>query len=86
MMRAMRTTVNIDDDLLAEIKVIAAKRHSPLGAVVDDALRGYLAESAVAPVDFSWADVAIEVPGDRGLRPGVNWRSNSAMLDLMEDL
>ncbi len=82
----MRTTVNIDDELLAEIKVIAAKRHRPLGAVVDEALRGYLAESVAAPVDFSWADVAIEVPGGKGLRPGVNWRSNSAMLDLMEDL
>ena len=57
----MRTTVNIDDDLLAEIKVIAGRRHASLGEVVDDALREYL-------------------------RPGVNWRSNSAMLDLMEDL
>jgi metal-responsive CopG/Arc/MetJ family transcriptional regulator len=57
----MRTTVNIDDDLLAEIKVIAGRRHASLGEVVDDALREYL-------------------------RPGVNWRSISAMLDLMEDL
>lgn len=82
----MRTTVNIDDNLLAEIKVISARRHVALGAVIDEALRRYLAEPPVAPVDFSWADVAIEVPGGKGLRPGVNWRSNSAMLDLMEDL
>jgi plasmid stability protein len=82
----MRTTVNIDDDLLAEIKVIAGRKHASLGDVVDDALREYLAERQKPVVDFSWADVAVEVPGDRGLRPGVNWRSNSAMLDLMEDL
>ena len=83
----MRTTVNIDDHLLAEIKAVALKRHRPLGDVIDEALRGYLTERAApVPVDFSWADVAIAVPGDRGLRPGVNWRSNSAMLDLMEDL
>jgi len=82
----MRTTINIDDDLLGEVKQIAAKKHVPLGDIVDDALRGYLVERPQAPVDLSWADVAIEVPGGKGLRPGVNWRSNSAMLDLMEDL
>ncbi|WP_435742882.1 type II toxin-antitoxin system VapB family antitoxin [Microbacterium sp. PMB16] len=82
----MRTTVNIDDDLLAEIKVIAGKKHASLGDVVDDALREYLAERKQPVVDFSWADVGIEVAGGLGMRPGVNWRSNSAMLDLMEDL
>ncbi|MEJ1088194.1 type II toxin-antitoxin system VapB family antitoxin [Microbacterium sp. Mu-80] len=82
----MRTTVNIDDDLLAKIKVIAATKHAALGDIVDDALREYLAERAKPVADFSWADVAIEVPGDQGMRPGINWRSNSAMLDAMEDL
>ncbi|WP_298862822.1 hypothetical protein [uncultured Microbacterium sp.] len=82
----MRTTVNIEDDLLAEIKVVAAKRRVPLGDVVDDALRSYLAVRPIGPVDFDWGSIAVEVPGDRGLRPGVNWRSNAAMLELMEDL
>lgn len=35
----MRTTINIDDQLLAEAKVRAARTHQPLGAVIDDALR-----------------------------------------------
>lgn len=82
----MRTTVNIDDDLLAEIKILAAKRHATLGEVVDEALRDYLAERESAPADFDWGSIAVPVPGDRGMRPGVDWRSNSAMLDLMEDL
>lgn len=83
----MRTTLNIDDGLLAEVKVIAAKRHRPIGEVVDEALRGYLAErEETDPTAFDWSSIAIPVPGDRGLQPGVNWRSNSAMLDLMEGL
>ena len=77
--------MNIDDGLLAEIRVVAAQRQRPLGAVVDDALRVYLAERAQPTGDFSWADVAVDVPSDRGLRPGVDWRSNSAMSELMED-
>lgn len=81
----MRTTINIDDGLLAEIKVIAAKKNAALGDVVDDALRGYLVERARPVTDFSWSSVAVEVPGDRGLHRGVDWRSNSAMLDLMDD-
>lgn len=82
----MRTTVNIDDELLAEIKQIAAKKHAPLGEIVDDALRDYLAEREKPVVDFDWRSVAVEVPGGKGIRPGINWRSNSAMLDAMEDL
>lgn len=35
--------MSIEDDLLAETKVLAAKRRTPLGDVVDDALHAALA-------------------------------------------
>lgn len=35
----MRTTVNIDDHLLAEAKVRAARSHRSIGDVIDEALR-----------------------------------------------
>jgi len=35
----MRTTVNIDEHLLAEAKVRAARSHRLLGDIIDDALR-----------------------------------------------
>ena len=35
----MRTTVNIDEHLLAEAKVRAARSHQSLGDVIDEALR-----------------------------------------------
>ena len=82
----MRTTVNIDDGLLAEVKQLAARNHASLGDVIDDALRVFLAQREKPVVGFDWGTIAIEVPGDRGIRPGLNWRSNSAMLDAMEDL
>jgi len=35
----MRTTVNIDEHLLAEAKVRAARTHRSLGDIIDEALR-----------------------------------------------
>lgn len=39
----MRTTVNIDEHLLAEAKVRAARSHRSLGEVIDEALRARFA-------------------------------------------
>ena len=36
---SMRTTLNIDDDLLATTKAIAARDEKPLGMVISDLLR-----------------------------------------------
>ena len=80
----MRTTVNIADDLLAQVKLLAMKNNDSLGHVVDDALRAYLAKRERPVVDFAWSQVAIDIPGGSGMRPGINWRSNSEMLDLMD--
>ncbi|MFT4289100.1 ribbon-helix-helix protein, CopG family [Nocardioides sp.] len=44
----MRTTVNIDDQLLAAVKVEAARGHRTIGSVIEDALRAHL---GVEPVD-----------------------------------
>jgi len=48
----MRTTVNIDEHLLAEAKVLAARQRRSLGDVIDDALRvtfGRLATAQAQP-------------------------------------
>lgn len=77
--------MNISDDLLTQMKLLAVRQHSSLGHVVDDALRAYLAEREKPVVDFSWTEVAAQAPDGRGMRPGIDWRSNSAMLDLMDE-
>lgn len=61
----MRTTVTIDDHLLAEAKALAARTGRPLGAVVDDALRVLLVERAATR-----APVNLPTSGGSGLQPG----------------
>ena len=61
----MRTTVNIDDQLLAEAKVRAARGHQSLGDVIDDALRARFAAAGRPRVDVSLPTFG--VPGERPL-------------------
>ncbi|GFG86831.1 type II toxin-antitoxin system VapB family antitoxin [Mycolicibacter algericus] len=78
----MRTTVNIDDHLLAEAKVVAARTSRPLGAIVDDALRAFLRRGT-----GSKARQVFELPthGHGGLRPGVDLDDKDALAELLGD-
>ena len=76
----MRTTVNIDDHLLAWAKDYARERERTLGEVVDEALQRLL----TAPV----TDEGPELPvfqGGRGVMPGVDLDSNRSMFDALDD-
>lgn len=76
----MRTTVNIDDHLLAEAKVLAARTSKPLGAVLDDALRAWFqARSADRP--------RFELPthGKGGLRDGVDLDDKESLAEVLGD-
>jgi hypothetical protein len=76
----MRTTVKIDDQLLAEVKVLAARSGRTLNDVVEDALRESLARR-----DRSVGESIAELPTFSGrLNPGVDLDDTSALLDLME--
>jgi plasmid stability protein len=78
----MRTTVNIDDHLLAEAKVLAARTSRSLGAVVEDALRAALRrhEDERASTDFQ-----LPTHGAGGLQPGVDLDDKEALAELMGD-
>jgi hypothetical protein len=77
----MRTTIKIDDRLLAEAKTRAAKSGRTLNAVVEDALREAFARRAGAH-----RSPRPELPVFRGSRlaPGVDLDDGAALLDLME--
>lgn len=79
----MRTTVNIDDNLLREAKSLAASSGRPLGEVVDDALRVLLARRA----DAAAASTTFRLPtgGLGGLQPGVDLEDKEAMAELLGD-
>jgi hypothetical protein len=77
----MRTTVKIDDRLLAEAKARAARSGRTLAAVIEDALRESLGRS-----DRGGGRPPPDLPVSRGgrLQPGVDLDDSAALLELME--
>lgn len=80
-MTAMRTTVTINDDLLARAKALAATQRRTLGAVLDDALRSHLdwVETPRQPVTLP------VFRGGTGLAPGVDLDDKEQIADLLGD-
>lgn len=78
----MRTTVNIDDHLLAEAKVLAAKTSRSLGAVIDDALRTMLRRNIEGSAR---EEFQLPTHGTGGMRPGVDLEDKEALAELMSD-
>lgn len=75
--------MNIDDDLLARAKVMAASTHRRLGQVIDDALRAMVARDdseATAP-----RQVVLPTDGGSGLQPGVDLEDKAALAALLGD-
>ena len=77
----MRTTVNIDDELLARARALAALTRRPLGAVVDDALRVLLTERD----ERRAAVVPLPTFGGSGLRPGVDLEDKESLAALLDE-
>lgn len=75
----MRTTVNIDDHLLAEAKMLAAKTSRPLGSILDDALRALLRRED----DYPQGEFRLPTHGAGGLQPGVDLGDKEALAELM---
>jgi hypothetical protein len=78
----MRTTVNIDDHLLADAKVLAAQTSRSLGSVVEDGLRALLHRN-----NSESRGSAFQLPthGSGGLAPGVDLEDKEALADLNGD-
>jgi hypothetical protein len=76
----MRTTVTIDDHLLAEAKVLAARQHRTLGQVIEDALRASVTRAAQPrePVTFPTF-------GDASQRPLVDILDKEALAEVLGD-
>lgn len=79
---AMRTTIDIDDNVLAHLKRIAADRGESLRTVIHELLRAELARRTNPDREAS-TDPLITFAGN-GTRPGVEIDSNADLLDLME--
>jgi hypothetical protein len=77
----MRTTINLDDALLAEAKQVAARTGRSLTDVVEDALR----ESLHRRHRSARRHIELPVFGEDGLQPGVDLDDSAALLELMDE-
>ncbi len=72
----VRTTLNIDADVLAEFKRQSAETHRTLGSLIEDALREHLARrrdvAATKPLSFP-------IVGGSGLAPEVDLSSGESL-------
>ena len=81
-MAVVRTTIRIDDDLYRAVKARAAQRGRPVGDVIVDAVRAFMAhEDAGRSPDV--AD--LPVWGEGGLLPGVDASTNAALRSTMDE-
>lgn len=78
----MRTTVNIDEHLLAEAKLIAARTHRTIGSVLEDGLRKLIDEQTSRPSNkpYTLPDFS-----RGGLMPGVDIYDRDQIEELMDD-
>jgi hypothetical protein len=80
-MRPMRTTVNIDDNLLARARQLASRSGRSLGAIIDDGLRVLLVERASS----ARGRVSLPTDGGSGLQSGVDLEDKEALAELLGD-
>ena len=77
----MRTTVRLDEDLLSDVKRLAAEERTTLTAMLEQALREMLARRKQR---CGGVRVSLPTFKGQGLQPGVDLDNSSALLDLME--
>lgn len=78
----MRTTVRLDDNLLAATKQRAAAEHRTLTSLIEDSLRRMLARGPAK----SSTRFAVRSFGGRGTLPQVDLDDSAALRDLMDGL
>lgn len=80
----MRTTLNLDDHLLADAKRLAAERGTTLTAVMEDALR-IVVRRAEKPRPRKRRKLPTTGEPGAGFMPGVDLNSNAATRALMDE-
>jgi predicted DNA-binding ribbon-helix-helix protein len=78
----MRTTIRLDNDLLARVKQIAARRNKTLTSVIEESLLETLARQQEAQ---ERTPVNLRTVSGKGLQPGVDLDDSAALLSVMEE-
>ncbi|MCH9698549.1 MAG: DUF2191 domain-containing protein [Gammaproteobacteria bacterium] len=77
----MRTTLNIDDQILTMAKHRAIEEGIPLTRVVENALR-----DAFLSTEEKKSEIHLLTVNGAGVRPGIDLDNTSSLLDIMEEL
>ena len=83
MLRHMRTTINLPDELILRAKKAALEADTTLTEIIANALRGALAKPQRRTTRKKTKLITY---GKGGVRPGVDLDDTSALLDLMDGL
>lgn len=78
----MRTTIRLEDELLTQVKVLAAQSGKTLTAVIEEALREKLARQQR---HAGREPVKLTTVSGRGLLPGIDLDDAAALLAAMEE-
>jgi len=78
--RRMKTTLDIDDELLVKAKALAARERSSVTALIEEGLRLRLRRRASPSRAGQQQSLAV-YRGKGGLAPGINSLSNRSLLD-----
>ena len=85
MLLCMRTTVDLDDHVLREAKLVARQSGVTLTSFIEDALRERLARrKAVQTGKREW--VRLPTNGGEGLHPGIDLDDSRRLLDIMDGI
>jgi len=77
----MRTTIRLDDDLLARAKALAARTGRSLTAVIEDALRAALAQGRSRRTS---GRIELPTSGSGGLRAGIDLDDTASLMEAMD--
>jgi hypothetical protein len=78
----MRTTIRLDDDLLAEVKLLAASSGKTLTSVVEDALRETLSRQKQMT---ERRPVRLTTVSGQGLQSGIDLDHLASLLAIVEE-
>lgn len=76
----MRTTLNLDDQLLISAKHRALEENVPLARVIESALRESLAKPRARA-----ESIRLITASGPGVKPGVDLDNGRSLLDIMDD-
>ena len=76
----MRTTIDLDDALLAQVKQVAARNNTTMASVIEDAVRQTLARKKTG----GKKKTRLTTVSGKGVRPGIDLDDMASLLNVME--